>query len=122
MEDLRGLFVTSYDRLTMTAVIPDMLDQLTGQDNNFEMVLSSALQPLKLFYTHNFATKTIGLVFINTELQGRGEDKTLIYEDASKRGWKAYDMLANPIMFGLDSVEHHENLTKEEIQGKFNDV
>ena len=31
-------------------------------------------------------------------------------------------MLANPIMLGLDSVEHHENLTKEEMQAKFNDV
>ena len=34
----------------MTCTFPDVLDSLMGQDNNFELVTSSTLKPLTLFY------------------------------------------------------------------------
>ena len=57
----------------MTCTFPDVLENLEGSDNNFEMVTSSTLKPLKMFYEHNVARILRGYVFVQESLEGVGD-------------------------------------------------
>ena len=52
----------------MTCVFPDVLDNLTGSDANYEMVTSSTLAKLRLVWSG--ATKLLVYIFFHSELQG----------------------------------------------------
>ncbi len=52
----------------MTCVFPDVLDNLTGSDANYEMVTSQTLAPLKLVWSG--ATKLRVYIFYHSELKG----------------------------------------------------
>ena len=57
----------------MTCTFPDVLETLQGRDNNFEMVTSSTLKPLRMFYGHNIVRIYRGYVFVQEGLEGFGE-------------------------------------------------
>ena len=54
----------------MTCTFPDVLESLQGSDNAFEMVTSSTLKPLRIFYGHNFVRILRGYVFVQEGLEG----------------------------------------------------
>ena len=58
----------------------ECFDDLKGSDANFEMVASNTIQPLRLMYKHNIATKTVAKIFVSTNAKG------LEYDEAEKRG------------------------------------
>ena len=57
----------------MTCTFPDVLESLQGQDNNFEMLTSSTLKPLRMFYGHNVVRILRGYVFVQEGLEGFGD-------------------------------------------------
>jgi len=55
----------------MSCTFPDCIKDIRGKDANYEFATSSTLPPLRLEYSHNIATETLGLVFIHTHLHGK---------------------------------------------------
>ena len=50
VKDFVKTLVNRFDKRTLAVQIPDALDQMKGKDTNFEMVVTSTIQPLKLHY------------------------------------------------------------------------
>ena len=63
MADITDTLLQGYGE-EYTCTFPDVLDRLKGRDVNFEMVTSGTLRPLRLFYTYNVVTETIGFIFV----------------------------------------------------------
>ena len=57
----------------MTLTFPELLEGITGTDNNFELVSSSTTRPVKLMYTFNLVSKLLGYVFAWSYLKGLGD-------------------------------------------------
>ena len=46
----------NFDMDNFSLKIPDDFDQIRGEDADFEMVVSSQIKPLRLFYSENIIT------------------------------------------------------------------
>ena len=68
MQEISDALFNGLDRISMTCVFPDVLENLTGSDANYEMVSSSTLAKLRLVWSG--ATKLRVYIFFQTELQG----------------------------------------------------
>ena len=77
-----------FDKETLTCEFPGIFDDLLSKNLNFEIIASSTIQTLRLSYIHNIVTKSYAVIFVATELIGRGNEVTLTYRDAKKRGEK----------------------------------
>ena len=49
-------------------------------DARFTYSASNTIQPMKIFYDHNIATKKLGLILVNTNAKG------LIWKNAEQNG------------------------------------
>ena len=49
---------------SLSCTFPDILNSINGEKSDYELVTSSKIRPLLLFYTHNIARKSIGKVFV----------------------------------------------------------
>ena len=47
----------------------DVLESLQGSDTNLELVQSSTMRPLRLFYVYNIVQRTLGFIFAQTYLK-----------------------------------------------------
>ena len=56
-----------------TCTFPDVLETLQGTDTNLELVTSSTLRPLKMFYQHNIVRILRGYIFVQEYLEGFGK-------------------------------------------------
>ena len=56
-----------------TCTFPDVLETLQGTDTNLELVTSSTLRPLKVFYVHNVVRILRGYIFVQEYLEGVGK-------------------------------------------------
>ena len=110
----------------MTCIFPDVLENLQGSDNNFELVTSSTLKPLKMFYVHNVARVLRGYVFVQESLEGVGdwEGTELCYQygarigepiKARDLGKKVRENLMDSGTTNIPEVELLVNKTKAEI-------
>ena len=68
MQEISDALFNGLDRISFTCVFPDVLDNLTGSDANYEMVSSSTLATLRLVWSG--ATKVRVYIFFHSELQG----------------------------------------------------
>lgn len=102
IEDVQQAFLKKFDKDTMTCEFPDILDHLQGQDANFEMVTSNTIQTLKLSYQHNIIGKTLAVIFVATELEGRDGLQNMPYRDAQKRGERIQELLSDPKLLKMD--------------------
>ena len=68
MQEISDALFNGLDRISMTCVFPDVLENLTGSDANYEMVSSSTLAKLRLVWSG--ATKLRVYIFFHSELQG----------------------------------------------------
>ena len=82
MYDISDAFLNGVDD-NMICAFPELLDHLVGTDVNFELLVSSNIQTLRLFYIHNSVWTTIGLVFVQTQLKGFGEYVGDMYESTT---------------------------------------
>jgi len=57
----------------MTCTFPDVIETLQGTDTNLELVTSSTLRPLKIFYVHNVVRILRGYIFVQEHLEGIGK-------------------------------------------------
>ena len=79
-----------------------------GNDANFEMVLSNTLQPLRLIYEHNVVTRSIGVVFVHTHLNG-------VLGDHTKLQGKPWSELKEGFFNGTIDIEKFlDSLTNDE--------
>ena len=107
----------------LTVLFPDVLESLQGTDVNFEMVTSSTLRPLKLFYSHNAVGTMRGLVFVQTHLRGKVYDNPKpafhYFTDsnnnhftATEFGQNVVEMLKDPELLNIVDTELLIDLTK----------
>ena len=68
MQEISDALINGLDRNLLTCVFPDVLDNLTGSDANYEMVTSSSLAKLRLVWSS--ATKLRVYIFFHSELKG----------------------------------------------------
>ena len=54
----------------MTCTFPDFIKDIRGEDANYEFATSATLPPLRLDYTYNVVTETLGFIFVNTHVNG----------------------------------------------------
>ena len=94
--DIIEILNAKIDKKEHSVTLPKALDQLKGEDAQFEMVTSNTIQPLKLFYEHNVVTRKIGLVLINTGIRS---PKQLEYRNALKFGDLARKTLKDLLKF-----------------------
>ena len=119
--------------IEMTCTFPDVLESLQGSDNAFEMVTSSTLRPLRMFYGHNVVRILRGYVFVQEGLEGVGDWEGT--EECHKDGWgigeplpakelgkKVRDNLMDPSSTNIPVVELLINKTKAEIIQIFRDI
>ena len=110
----------------MTCIFPDVLENLEGSDNNFEMVTSSTLKPLKMFFVHNVARVLRGYIFLQEGLEGFADwegtefcknSGNRIGEPLSARalGEKVRENLMDSETTNIPEVELLINKTKAEI-------
>ena len=59
--------------VNMTCIFPDVFESLKGTDNNFEIVTSSTLKPLRMFYEHNLVRILRGYIFVQESVEGLGD-------------------------------------------------
>lgn len=90
--DVRHVMEHRLNRKKLILEIPDVFEQLKGQDTNFEMTSSNTLQKLELPYRNNIVSKSKGIVFVTDRIE-RPNCKTLFYKDADKSGEMAISML-----------------------------
>ena len=63
VKDVLKILVEDFDRVTFTVQFVSCFDDLKGSDANFEMIQSNTIQPVRLEYKDNFATKTLAVLF-----------------------------------------------------------
>ena len=51
--DLSKIFLEKLDIETLSLIIPQALEEVTGQDASFEVAQSNTIAPLRLVYTQN---------------------------------------------------------------------
>ena len=56
-----------------TCTFPNVLETLQGTDTNLELVTSSTLRPLKMFYDYNIVRILRGYIFVQEHLEGIGK-------------------------------------------------
>ena len=112
INDAADAFANHYDRDTLSAVFPYILEDLKGKDANFEMISSNTLQQVRLIYEYNFRTHSIATVFIHTKIVGNREtgSRDLIYQRASKIGEVACKLLTEELDF--DDINFFTDLAK----------
>ena len=49
-------------------LLPYHLHKIVGKDANFELVQSSILQPIRLFYNENVITRSKVVIFVNEKI------------------------------------------------------
>ena len=55
---------TSVEKENLSIDVPDVFDQLKGEDASFEMVISNTVKPLRLFYNDNVVTDKKAVIFV----------------------------------------------------------
>ena len=89
---------------------------MKGYDNKHELVTSSTIQKVRIFYAWNVAVKTIGIVFVHTHIINRVDNTRLEYLEkgmrAKERGEIARKLFGNPDLLALDHVEVCKNFSK----------
>ena len=116
--------------IDMTCTFPDVLESLQGTDNNFEMVTSSTLRPLKMFYEHNVVRILRGYVFAQEGLEGfgnwtgneiQGHDFIEAIQARVLSEKVRYDLM-DPETTNIPEVELFINKTKAETIQVFHDI
>ena len=82
IDDLSKALLTNYNCKTMICTIPEVLEGLKGEDSNFELTVSSSILPVDLFYTWNTIVKSIGVIFVFTEVYDRAKNKSIEFKEA----------------------------------------
>ena len=124
MSDLERSF---RDGLTseFTCTFPAVIDRIKGSDVNFELVSSSTLRPLRLFYVYNVVSRTYGYVFAWEGIPGKfGWGEELIWK--TRDGLLAKDMaekvkgeLLDPTSLNVSQVEILFNNTRSQVIATF---
>ncbi len=83
---------------------PSCFDNMKSSDANFELVGSNTLQPLRLVRQYNIVSRSIGVIFVNTETRG------LNYDGVQKRAELQKEVLSEHLK--LDDVQVHTDLSK----------
>ena len=118
---MSDLEISFRDGLTpeFTCQFPSVIDRIRGSDVNFELVSSSTLRPLRLFYVHNVVSRTYGYVFAWQGLEGVGIWK-------SRDGLLAKDMaekvkieLLDPTSLNVNQVDIFYNSTRSQVVSTF---
>ena len=78
------------------------------------MISTNTIQTFKLIYSYNVVQESIAYIFINTECDG------LPYEDAEKKGLKAYKIFSEVLNF--TEVNTFTNLPKKKIIEKLENL
>ena len=68
MADISIALITSYDSNYCIDIV-EVLESLQGSDTNLELVQSSTMRPLRLFYVYNVVQRTLGFIFAQTGLK-----------------------------------------------------
>lgn len=104
VQDIVGAFESLLNRDSLTIQVPGVFARLAGRDAAFEMVSSSTLQPLNLFYSHNRVSESVALIVVNSTLG----DVTL--DNADDLEEQARQLFEEELLFGEVRVCH--DLTK----------
>ena len=54
----------------MYSEFPLFIESVQGTDTNFELVTSTTLKPLRLYYSHHVVQEVLGYIFVFTRLEG----------------------------------------------------
>ena len=126
VSDLCHALLTRFDSDTLICEVPDVFNDMKGTDTKNELVTSSTIQKVNLFYSWNIAIKTIGVVFVNTHIIGEDNSTLLEYLEkgmtARERGDIARQLFESQDLLGLDSVEVCTNYSKEQILSKIDQL
>ena len=109
----------------MACTFPNVLETLQGTDTNLELVTSTTLMPLKIFYEHNVVRILRGYIFVQEGLEGVGKFKG--YEKVDQRafgigdnflalelGKRIEEDMKDPESTNISDVKLFVNLTKDE--------
>ena len=107
IKDVVKIFTEDYSRESFTLTLPSCFDNLSSSDANFEMVASNELQPLRLVYKKNIASKTIACIFVHTKT------KDLTYDGATERGEMHKTLFKD--VFNFDEVNVHTDISKDDM-------
>ena len=111
-----------FNRKTLTVVLPDALEYLTGSDADFEGIFSQNAEKCEIDYRGNLMKKSRAVIFVNSEIipQQNHELPTLTYNNSEERAELAYDLFKN--VLGYDEVEICRDQTKAQIIDKFGEL
>ena len=116
-----------------TCTFPDVIETLQASDVNLELVTSSTLRPLKMFYVHNVVRILRGYIFVQEYLEGFGKfEGTELCDDRGRRigdvlpaldlAQKIKAEMEDPTSTNISDVELLVNLTKDETIQKFHEI
>ena len=74
IKDIFEAFIENADRINFMVLLPQAFSFMNANDVTFETATSSKIRTIKLYYKHNIATLSIGLVFAHSLSSGRGNE------------------------------------------------
>ena len=109
--DFSTALESSYNSDDFTCKLSDVLDELKGNDVNFELVKSQTVRPLRLFYVHNLVSLSFlrAYIFAQTELKGFEKAR-----NAEKIAETMKQLLSKKDAFSIVEIEVFIDLSKEE--------
>ena len=76
VKDISRALITQRDKIEASVFIPTVFEYLQSSDASFETAQSNQLQHLRLFYSKNVVTKSIGIIFYhNSSKDGAIQNK-----------------------------------------------
>lgn len=71
--ELAEAMLSKYDQVTFMLIIPAVFNDMYSEDASIEMIASSTLKPLVLFYEPHTADESIAFIFANGKLDYYGD-------------------------------------------------
>ena len=99
---------TYHNKQSFTLIIPDCFHELDEWYPDMKRVISDEqLTPLRLVYSHNVMTSSVGIIFVHTRV------KDLLYESVDERAMKQYLLLK--FILGFKKLEVIIDPTKQQM-------
>ena len=105
IKEITDLMLEAYERNFFSLTFPKVLDQMYSGDANFETSASNTLQPLRIYYSHNVVTHSVGIIFVNGNA---------FYDSVSRRKAKVAEALLKTDL-SIQEVKTFRDLSKSQI-------
>ena len=68
-QDVINILKDKFDRPTLSLTVPNIFEHLTRASNDYELVTSPFVQPVRLNFEHKIVRKAVAIIFVNERIE-----------------------------------------------------